>query len=79
MAVGQRCSATGEALLTDFATRFGPKDLRDLAEQVVNAIDPDGSLPNDELNHDRRHVAFRPTPTAPTAGSCGSPGLSTPN
>ena len=51
----------GETLLTDFATRFGPKDLRDLADQVVNAIDPDGSLPTDELNHDRRHLQFRPT------------------
>ena len=51
----------GETLLTDFATRFGPKDLRDLADQVVNAIDADGSLPTDELNHARRHLQFRPT------------------
>jgi hypothetical protein len=35
-----------------------PEDLRILADRVVDAIDPDGTLPNDKLNHDRRHVEF---------------------
>ena len=53
--------AAGEALLTGHAATFAPEPLRQLAEQVVNAIDPDGTLPNDELNADRRHFHLRPT------------------
>ena len=60
--------AAGEALLTDFATRFGPKDLRTLADQVVDAIDPDGSEPPDDLNRDRRHLLVRPTPDGAYTG-----------
>jgi hypothetical protein len=60
--------AAGEALLTEFATRFGPKDLRNLADQVVAAIDPDGSVPNDDLNHDRRHLLLRPGADGAYAG-----------
>ena len=51
----------GEALLTGHAYTFAPEPLRQLAEQVVNAIDPDGTLPNDEVNADRRHFHLRPT------------------
>ena len=53
--------AAGEALLTSHAHTFAPEPLRQLAEQVVNAIDPDGTLPNDEVNADRRHFHLRPT------------------
>ncbi len=35
----------GEQLLAQFATQFGPRDLRRLANKVVEAIDPDGTLP----------------------------------
>jgi hypothetical protein len=49
----------GERLLTDFAGSFGTKDLRHLAEQIVDAIDPDGTLPDDQLQQDRRHVTLR--------------------
>ena len=39
--------ANGEELLTEHAKRFPPEDLRLLAGKVVDAIDPDGTLPND--------------------------------
>lgn len=51
----------GEALLTAQAAIFEPKLLGQLADQVVAAIDPDGSLPKDRLNFDRRHFSMRPT------------------
>ena len=51
----------GEQLLTRFAETFGPKDLRTLAEQVVDHIDPDGTVPDEQLNADRRHFHLRPT------------------
>jgi len=50
-----------EHLLTSFATQFGPPDLARLADQVVDAIDPDGTRPDDDLNHDRRFFRLRPT------------------
>ena len=42
--------AAGEKLLTEHAAVFPPEDLRLLAAKVVDAINPDGTLPNDELN-----------------------------
>jgi hypothetical protein len=58
----------GEELLAGFATRFGPKDLRRLAEQVVDAIDPDGTLPDDKLQADRRYFTMRSTKDGGWAG-----------
>jgi hypothetical protein len=58
----------GEELLADFATRFGPKDLRRLAEQVVDGINPDGTLPDDRIQHDRRHFTMKPTKDGGYAG-----------
>ena len=58
----------GEKLLTGFAAQFGPKDLRRLAKQVVNAIDPDGTLPDDQLQQDRRFFRMRPTKDGGYAG-----------
>jgi hypothetical protein len=49
----------GERLLTEFAQTCGTKDLRHLADRFVDVIDPDGTLPNDQLNQDRRHVTIR--------------------
>jgi Domain of unknown function (DUF222)/HNH endonuclease len=51
----------GERLLTEHATTFGPKQLKMLADRVVDAIDPDGSLPDEQLNADRRHLDLRQT------------------
>ncbi len=45
--------AWGEQQLAGWAGQFGPKDLRRLAEQIVDGIDPDGTLPG-------RHTAGRP-------------------
>ena len=49
-----------DRLLAQFASTFAPKELRQLAAQVVDRIDPDGTRPRDDLNRDRRHVALRP-------------------
>jgi hypothetical protein len=51
----------GEQLLVSHAKSFGPEDLKQLADRVVDAIDPDGTLPKEELNADRRFVHLRPT------------------
>jgi hypothetical protein len=51
----------GERLLTGFAVSFGPKELSKLAVRTVAAIDPDGTLPDERLQQDRRHVEMRPT------------------
>ena len=53
--------ADGEALLTEHAAVFPPEDLRLLAARVVDRIDPDGTLPNDELNTDRRYFRLQST------------------
>ncbi len=53
--------AEGEALLTEHAALFPPEDLRLLAGRVVDAIDPDGTVPNDQLNEDRRYFHLRST------------------
>ena len=53
--------AAGEKLLTEHAPVFPPEDLRLLAVKVVDAINPDGSLPNDELNTDRRYLHLKAT------------------
>ena len=58
----------GEHLLAQFATQFAPKDLRRLATKVVEAIDPDGTLPNEELQRDRRFFRMRPTKDGSYAG-----------
>lgn len=49
----------GERLLTDFAQTFGTKDLKRLADQTVDAINPDGTVPDDALNADRRQLTMR--------------------
>jgi hypothetical protein len=54
--------AAGERLLTEFAITFGPKDLRALADRVADAIDPDGSVPDEQLQRDRRRFELRQTP-----------------
>lgn len=61
--------ATGERLLTNFAATFGTKDLKSLADQTVDAINPDGTLPDEELNADRRHFSLRPCRDGMYAGA----------
>jgi hypothetical protein len=51
----------GEVLLTGFAASFGPKELGQLADKTIDAINPDGTLAKDKLNSDRRHFTMRPT------------------
>ena len=58
----------GEQLLTEHAATFCPEDLRPLADRVVDAINPDGTLPDDQLNQDRRHLHLRPTRDGAYAG-----------
>ena len=48
-----------DRLLAQFASTFAPKELRLLAAQVVDRIDPDGTRPRDDLNRDRRHLTLR--------------------
>ena len=50
-----------DELLAGFTTTFEPRRLRDLAAQVIERIDPDGSVPQEKLNSDRRHLGFRKT------------------
>jgi hypothetical protein len=49
----------GEQILVDAATGIGPHDLRRLAQQVVEAIDPDGTVPDDQVQQDRRFFRWR--------------------
>ena len=49
----------GEELLVDHAQTFGSKDLRRLADQTVDAIDPDGTVPDEQLCADRRELRLR--------------------
>jgi hypothetical protein len=60
--------AAGEELLTRFAADFGPRELNRLAEQVIDAINPDGSRPKEQLNADRRFLHLRPTKDGAYAG-----------
>ena len=48
----------GEQLLVGFADIHSITELRMLAAQVIDRIDPDGTRPKDQLNHDRRHIEF---------------------
>ena len=52
----------GEQILTRAALEVGPKDLQGLTDRVVEAINPDGSRPREELHADRRFFELRPTP-----------------
>lgn len=49
----------GEQILVDAARATGPEDLRGLAARVVEAIDPDGTVPDDQLQKDRRFFHLR--------------------
>ena len=50
---------TAEQLLAGFTTAFGPRHLAELPQQVVDRIDPDGTLPKAEVDAERRHLTMR--------------------
>jgi len=50
----------GEVTLTGWAATFGPKDLAVCVDRFVEHLDPDGSVPAEELTADRRLVELRP-------------------
>ena len=50
---------TAEQLLAGFTAAFGPRHLAELAQQVVDRIDPDGTLPKVEVDAERRHLTIR--------------------
>ena len=52
---------TADALLAGSAVAFAPAELREVAARVVDRIDPDATLPPEQLNTDRRHLALRKT------------------
>jgi hypothetical protein len=61
----------GEELLAGQAVMLPPEDLKIVADRVVDAIDPDGTLPDEQLNHDRRFFELRPTRMGRGWGSSG--------
>jgi hypothetical protein len=65
--------ATGEQILTRAALDVGPKDLQGLTDRVVEAINPDGTRPIEELNQERRFFHLRPTSDGMYRGRSGSP------
>ena len=69
----------GEQLLVGFADIHSVTELRILAAQVIDRIDPDGTRPKDQLNHDRRHSSSTDAETDPGPAPSGSPAPSAPN
>ena len=57
-----------EEKLAGYAATFGPKDLKRLVERVVDWIDPDGTLPDDKLQADRRYFTLQSTKDGGYAG-----------
>ncbi len=51
--------AAGEKLLVDDAKVFNPEELKLLTQRVVDLLDPDGSVPDEQLQRDRRFLEIR--------------------
>lgn len=49
----------GERALTELAATFGPRDLKVCVDRFVECLDPDGTVPQEELNADRRYVELK--------------------
>jgi hypothetical protein len=49
-----------EKLLAHYAVDFGPVELRRIAGRIVDAIHPDGSVPQEQLCRDRRELTLAP-------------------
>ena len=52
--------AAGEVLLARYATVFAPRDLQTCVDRFVDTLDPDGSVPDEQLVADRRFFELRP-------------------
>ena len=69
--------AAGEKVLVEDARMFSPEELRVLSQRVVDQLDPDGSMPDEFLQRERRAFALRRTTDGGFAGqfrltaSCG--------
>jgi hypothetical protein len=46
-------------VLAGLAATLGPKDLQVCVDRFVDHLDPDGSVPQEELNADRRNLELR--------------------
>ncbi|GAB3766396.1 HNH endonuclease signature motif containing protein [Microlunatus parietis] len=57
-----------EAELVEHCATFGPKELRNLAQRYLDACDPDGTEPDEQLNQDRRFFRMRSTPSGAVIG-----------
>jgi Domain of unknown function (DUF222) len=67
--------AAAEQQLTKHARELGPKDMRLIADRMVDAVDPDRPEPvDDQLQQDRRHVELkqRYCRTGVTDHQCGA-------
>ena len=58
----------GEQLLTEAAAQVGADDLRLLVARVVDAIDPDGVLPDEAEQQRKRHLNLRQRPDGSWVG-----------
>ncbi len=61
--------AAGEKLLVDDAKIFPPEEVKLLTRRVVDSIDPDGSVPDEGLQRDRRSFEMHSTADGGFAGS----------
>lgn len=48
-----------ERLMTGYAVEFGPRELRRIGAHLVDVVNPDGSVPRDRINFERRHLELR--------------------
>jgi hypothetical protein len=60
--------ALAERQLTLGAAAFSPRELKPLIRRVVDWINPDGTLPDDRLDHDRRHLIVKHTKSGAYVG-----------
>ncbi len=60
--------AAAEEILVDDARLFSPEELRLLTQRVVDAIDPDGTRPDESLQKDRRSFEMHRTSDGGFAG-----------
>ena len=60
--------ALAERQLTLGAATFSPRELKPLIRSVVDWIDPDGTVPDDRLDHQRRHLVIKHTQSGAYVG-----------
>jgi Domain of unknown function (DUF222)/HNH endonuclease len=60
--------ALAEEQLAEQARVFSPRELRPLIRRAIDWIDPDGTVPNDRLDDDRRHLLLKRTATGAYVG-----------